>query len=283
MSDAEPTAPPTLWAVRRTRVLSWLARAPHADELLTFYLAVLVEQEALARWAHDTETSAAPPSDRDRRFQAFVTALAAVAPDRLRSASASPAPVHAPPDATQGAGAVRPDGDATWTPHDPDPARAFFASAFLEPLMATAPREHAVRGIPGSMPEGGGPPGDAPPSARCPGCGAPPLVSLIKDAPEAQGARFLVCGSCTREWRWDRARCPGCGASGARAGVRHTAESVPHMVVSECGECRRYLKEVDRRVDGRAEPVVDDIATPELDLWAGERGFEKLRPNLLGI
>ena len=43
------------------------------------------------------------------------------------------------------------------------------------------------------------------------------------------------------------------------------------------------MKEVDQRSDGRAEPTVEDLATPELDLWARERGLTKLRLNLLGL
>ena len=47
--------------------------------------------------------------------------------------------------------------------------------------------------------------------------------------------------------------------------------------------CRCYIKSVDLRADGDAVPVVDDIATVELDLWARERGLAKVSPNLLGF
>ena len=43
------------------------------------------------------------------------------------------------------------------------------------------------------------------------------------------------------------------------------------------------LKAADLRKDGSAEPVVDEIATVELDLWARERGLLKIQPNVLGL
>ena len=40
---------------------------------------------------------------------------------------------------------------------------------------------------------------------------------------------------------------------------------------------------IDLTKDGLAVPIVDDIATVSLDLWAHERGYERLRPNLLRL
>ena len=47
--------------------------------------------------------------------------------------------------------------------------------------------------------------------------------------------------------------------------------------------CRSYLKAVDMRTDGLAVPVVDEIASVELDLWASQQGLEKIQRNLLGL
>jgi formate dehydrogenase maturation protein FdhE len=58
---------------------------------------------------------------------------------------------------------------------------------------------------------------------------------------------------------------------------------MPHVRVEECRSCRRYPKSVDLRVRGLAVPVVDDLATVELELWAAEQGFEKIAANLLGM
>jgi formate dehydrogenase maturation protein FdhE len=35
--------------------------------------------------------------------------------------------------------------------------------------------------------------------------------------------------------------------------------------------------------DGRAVPLVDELATPALDIWARENGCEKIELNLAGI
>ncbi|MCH7491120.1 MAG: hypothetical protein IID05_10550 [Gemmatimonadetes bacterium] len=40
---------------------------------------------------------------------------------------------------------------------------------------------------------------------------------------------------------------------------------------------------MDLRKDGRAVPLVDDLATVELDVWCRERGLRKIQPNLLGM
>jgi formate dehydrogenase maturation protein FdhE len=63
----------------------------------------------------------------------------------------------------------------------------------------------------------------------------------------------------------------------------HSAEAVPHVRVDECATCRRYLKTVDLRRRGDAVPLVEDLATPELDLWAREQGLAKGQANLFGL
>lgn len=35
--------------------------------------------------------------------------------------------------------------------------------------------------------------------------------------------------------------------------------------------------------DGRAVPSVDELATPALDIWAHENGYEKIELNLAGF
>jgi FdhE protein len=57
----------------------------------------------------------------------------------------------------------------------------------------------------------------------------------------------------------------------------------PHIRVEECQNCKSYLKAIDLREDGLAVPMVDEIASVELDLWADENGLRKLQRNLLGL
>jgi formate dehydrogenase maturation protein FdhE len=40
---------------------------------------------------------------------------------------------------------------------------------------------------------------------------------------------------------------------------------------------------VDLTKNGHAVPVVDELATIPLNLWAQEHGYTKVQPNLLGI
>jgi formate dehydrogenase maturation protein FdhE len=58
---------------------------------------------------------------------------------------------------------------------------------------------------------------------------------------------------------------------------------MPHVRLEECRSCSRYIKSFDRRADGSAVPVVDDLATIELDLWAREHGLKRLRANVLEL
>jgi FdhE protein len=50
-----------------------------------------------------------------------------------------------------------------------------------------------------------------------------------------------------------------------------------------CDHCKRYLKTVDLTKSGLADPVVDELASIPLDLWARERGYEKVELNLMQL
>ena len=43
------------------------------------------------------------------------------------------------------------------------------------------------------------------------------------------------------------------------------------------------MKSIDLTVDGRAVPVVDEVATLPLDAWAVEQGYSKIEINLIGM
>jgi FdhE protein len=63
----------------------------------------------------------------------------------------------------------------------------------------------------------------------------------------------------------------------------YSAEEFSHVRVEACDTCRYYIKTVNLTKDGRAVPVVDELATIPLNLWATEHGYVKLQNNLLGI
>ena len=119
--------------------------------------------------------------------------------------------------------------------------------------------------------------------AACPYCGASPLAAVLRDEPAAKGRRTLLCSLCLSEWTFPRTRCPACGEERAEKRPHHVSESWPHVRVEECGSCRTYVKAIDLREAGLAVPVVDELASVELDLWAGEQGLSKLQTNLLGM
>ena len=58
---------------------------------------------------------------------------------------------------------------------------------------------------------------------------------------------------------------------------------MPHVRVEECKTCGSYLKSVDLRQNGNAVPLVEDIATVELDVWADEHELWKIQRNLFGL
>jgi FdhE protein len=63
----------------------------------------------------------------------------------------------------------------------------------------------------------------------------------------------------------------------------YTAKEFPHVRIEACDTCRTYIKSVDLTKNGLAVPVVDELATISLALWADERGYTKVQLNLLGM
>ena len=99
----------------------------------------------------------------------------------------------------------------------------------------------------------------------CPFCFEKPLLAVLR--PEGDGGRRrLLCPNCSEE---DREKLPV-----------YTAPEFPHIRVEACDTCQCYLKAVDLTRDGNAVPEVDEIAALPLDMWAMERGYHKIAPNL---
>ena len=162
-------------------------------------------------------------------------------------------------------------------------ALEFFPRAFLQPVAeaAVAPLASIASGGDGAPADHHGA-GDGD-EGSCPRCGWPPQVAALKDEAEVKGRRHLVCSLCGSWWPFPRSACPRCGEIDADKLLHHLTETLPHIRVEECETCRSYLKSVDLRKDGTAVPVVDDLASVELDLWSEERGLEKIQRNLLGL
>jgi formate dehydrogenase maturation protein FdhE len=117
-------------------------------------------------------------------------------------------------------------------------------------------------------------------ASRCPVCSRPPCLGILRE--EAQGARrTLLCGCCVTEWEYLRVVCPKCFEERFDALPVYTADTFPHVRIEACDTCHRYLKTIDLTRNGLAVPLVDDIASLPLDLWAVDKGYRRLRANLL--
>lgn len=124
-------------------------------------------------------------------------------------------------------------------------------------------------------------PVDGTPS-RCPLCQSRPQVGVLR--PEGDGAkRSLICALCAHEWEFRRIVCADCGEEDVRKLAVYTADGIPHVRVEACDTCHCYIKTVNLTKDGHAVPVVDELATIPLNLWASEHGYTKNCTNLLGL
>jgi len=125
------------------------------------------------------------------------------------------------------------------------------------------------------------PPLHATPSL-CPLCSSKPQVGALR--PEGDGGkRSLICALCSHEWDFRRIICPACGEEDVHKLAVYSAKELAHVRVEACDTCRAYIKTVDLTKDGHAVPVVDELATIPLNLWAADHGYTKVHTNLLGI
>jgi formate dehydrogenase accessory protein FdhE len=116
---------------------------------------------------------------------------------------------------------------------------------------------------------------------NCPLCGGQPFLGALR--PEGDGGkRRMICSFCLQEWDFRRIYCPACGEEDEKKLPVYVAEQFPHIRVEACETCKVYVRTIDLTKDGNAVPVVDDLAAIPLSLWAHERGYTRLQPNLLG-
>lgn len=119
-------------------------------------------------------------------------------------------------------------------------------------------------------------------SHLCPVCGSLPVVSALQIGGSVQGLRYLVCGLCASEWNRPRIHCINCGSSKdvAYFGLEGTGEAVK---AEACGDCKIYVKIVNREKDPTVDPFADDLATLALDVLMAEEGYQRLGFNPLLI
>ena len=125
----------------------------------------------------------------------------------------------------------------------------------------------------------------------CPLCGTQPVASVVYAQSPYQGYRYLHCALCATEWHMVRVQCTRCGASGksiayqsATIGTKpeNDGSAAETAVRAEtCEECHGYRKVLYQEKDPGVEPVADDLASLNLDLLLGERGYHRASGNPL--
>ena len=240
------------WDARIARARELASIRPAGRDLLTFYAALAEYQGSLATRARD-----AGALGLDVVIEAIPGFL-----DWLRGAGK--ADLADSLDIGDVASAFRRKDAAVVE----NPATLFVIEALLQAFA-----EHLESGDPQT-------PGATP--MRCPRCAGPPVAAVLRE--EGHGAkRSLLCALCLHEWECLRIVCPACGEQEFDQLPVYTAEQFAHVRIDACDRCHHYIKTIDLSKDGLAVPCVDDIASVSLDLWAQERGYRRLKNNVLGI
>jgi FdhE protein len=144
----------------------------------------------------------------------------------------------------------------------------FFARALLQPYAERVALDSGLR--------------TATTVRICPVCGSRPQAAVLR--PEGDGGkRFLLCSLCLTEWEFRRILCPVCGEEDYKKLPRYTPNEPAPVRVEACDTCQFYVKSIDMTVDGLAVPLVDEVASVPLDLWATEQGYKKAESNLMGF
>jgi FdhE protein len=119
-------------------------------------------------------------------------------------------------------------------------------------------------------------------SRRCPFCGAPPVAAVLREEGDG-GKRLLLCSLCSIEWEFRRVLCPNCGEEDKDKLPVYTSDDLAYVRIEACETCHTYLKAIDMTKNGLAVPLVDELASVSLNVWAEENGYTKAEPNLLGL
>ena len=160
-----------------------------------------------------------------------------------------------------------------WLNHSASDAQGLLALAFLQPFAELLRSRAALSSKRRS---------EQHTYAICPFCNRRPGFGVLRQMGDG-GARSLVCSFCAAEWEFRRIVCPGCGEENDKKIPVFTASDFDYIRVECCDSCKTYIKSVNLTKNGRAEPLVDELASAPLDLWAREHGYAKLQSNILGM
>ena len=265
--------PSSPWQVRIARAETLAAEHSFAREILTFYVHIAQFQKNLYADLQSKLPSLDLSASNWPRPGEVPALLSGFGPFLSVVNQAGPAPLRQLASDLQGQGTesqaellnsvgVALDGSSSTTAQ-------ILAQAFLQPY-AEFLRAKAAPGWQGYN------------QALCPFCSRKPVAGILRQQGDG-AARSLLCGFCLAEWEFRRILCPACGEEDNRKLPVYIAEQFDYIRVECCDTCRTCLKTVDLTKNGLAEPLVDELASAPLDLWARDHGYAKLRPNLLGM
>jgi FdhE protein len=270
-----------LYEARIDRAKYLASQYPFAGEVLNFYQQLAGFQKTIyaeLKKAPDTLSSARPNDLRGSELSGGLIKQFPRALSFLESEGPAPIAEGARHLASRERSSWATSLNEFWRGGDPPTSSAdeaqdesaetvkeFILRAFLQPYV-----ELLAEGIPPRI--------DGRPSV-CPRCDSPPLLGVLR--PEGDGAkRFLVCSFCLSEWEFRRIVCPACGEQEEKKLPFYVAEQLAHIRIDACDTCKSYLRTIDLTKNGRAVPIVDDLAAIPLSLWAEERGYTRIEPNL---
>jgi hypothetical protein len=124
--------------------------------------------------------------------------------------------------------------------------------------------------------------------SACPACGGLAQASVIaEESGEFMGGspRSLVCGRCAGQWTFARALCTWCSEADPRRLPSFVRDERRAVRIDGCETCGSYVKTFDLREPGGVElvPLVDDVATVALDLWAQDQGLVRPLVSFAGV
>jgi FdhE protein len=251
------------WDRRIERANELAARHPFAAEALSFYARIAGFQKSLYAGLEGQEGSLRGDLDLSVLLPWFPPYLSLIAD-------------IAPPPLARSAAELRSDVlEEFWQAGEQLPAaEALIAWTFLQPYAESIADQAADQAGPVETQ-----------TALCPLCSRRPQVGVLRQLGDG-AKRSLICSLCATEWEYRRIVCPACGEEEVSKLPVYVAEEighVRHVRIEACDTCGHYIKTVDLTKDGRAVPVVDELAAIPLSLWASENGYTKLSPNLLGL
>lgn len=107
----------------------------------------------------------------------------------------------------------------------------------------------------------------------CPVCGGMPLLAYLEEG----GTRSGTCSVCEFTWPLPRFVCPYCENTDQQQFRYFFTDQEQGLRLEVCEACRHYLKIIDLR-EWPAEPfpLLDDLVTTHLDLWARDKGYQRI-------